>query len=286
MSIRRRSVVALGLAALASPSLRAQGGWPTKPVRIVVPFAPGGTTDILARALAPELAKAFGQTFIVENKAGAGGNVGADLVAKSPPDGYTLLMGTVGTQAINPSLYPKMPYDAIKDFVPITLVAGVPNVLVMNPAKARRPGSPTCARLIAYAQRASRQAQHGVERQRHLDPPLGRAVQDDDRDLHGPLPVQGLGAGAARPDRRHDGPDVRQPALGAATDQVRQADGARRDQRERSAALPDVPTIAEAGPVKGFEASRGSACWRRPGRRPTSSSACSRKRRRRSPRRR
>ena len=105
-------------------------------MRIVVPFAPGGTTDILARALAPELGKAFGQTFIVENKPGAGGNIGADLVAKSPPDGYTLLMGTVGTQSINPSLYPKMPYDAVKDFAPITLVAGVPNVLVINPAKA------------------------------------------------------------------------------------------------------------------------------------------------------
>jgi len=93
MSLRRRSLVALGLAVAASPWARAQGAWPTKPVRIVVPFSPGGTTDILARALAPELAKAFGQSFIVENKAGAGGNLGADLVAKSAPDGYTLLMG-------------------------------------------------------------------------------------------------------------------------------------------------------------------------------------------------
>src|SRR5689334_1513726 len=104
MSVRRRSFVVLGVAALAAPSLRAQAAWPTRPVRIVVPFAPGGTTDILARALAPELGKAFGHNFVVENKAGAGGNVGADLVAKSPADGYTLLMGTVGTQAINPSL--------------------------------------------------------------------------------------------------------------------------------------------------------------------------------------
>ena len=100
MLLRRRSLVCLGLSALV-PGSRAQGAWPTKPVRIVVPFAPGGTTDILARALAPELGKAFGQTFMVENKPGAGGNIGADLVAKSPPDGYTLLMGTVGTQAIN-----------------------------------------------------------------------------------------------------------------------------------------------------------------------------------------
>ena len=103
MSLRRRSLVGLGARRVAAPpGLRAQGAWPNKPVRIVVPFAAGGTTDILARALAPELSKAFGQTFIIENKAGAGGNLGADLVAKSPPDGYTLLMGTVGTQSINP----------------------------------------------------------------------------------------------------------------------------------------------------------------------------------------
>jgi tripartite-type tricarboxylate transporter receptor subunit TctC len=120
-------------------------------VRIVVPFAPGGTTDILARALAPELGKAFGQTFIIENKPGAGGNTGADLVAKSPPDGYTLLMGTVGTQAINPALYPKMPYDAVKDFMPITLFAGVPNVLVINPAKAAAYKITDVKSLIAYA---------------------------------------------------------------------------------------------------------------------------------------
>ena len=134
----RAALLAFALAALA-PLGFAQGaaGWPNKPVRIVVPFAPGGTTDILARALAPELSKAFGQTFVIENKPGAGGNTGADLVAKSPPDGYTLLMGTVGTQSINPSLYPKMPYDAVKDFAPITLFAGVPNVLVINPAKAQ-----------------------------------------------------------------------------------------------------------------------------------------------------
>ena len=115
-----------------------QPAWPAKPVKIVVPFAPGGTTDILARAMAPELSKAFGQSFIVENRAGAGGNLGSDIVAKSAPDGYTILMGTVGTHGINVALYEKMPFDPVKDFVPITLIAGVPNVMVMNADKAKQ----------------------------------------------------------------------------------------------------------------------------------------------------
>ena len=128
-----------------------QPAWPIKPVKIIVPFAPGGTTDLLARAMAPELSKAFGQTFIVENKAGAGGNVGADAVAKSPADGYTLLMGTVGTHGINVALYDKMPFDPVKDFAPITLVAGVPNVMVMNADKAKALNINTVADFIKVA---------------------------------------------------------------------------------------------------------------------------------------
>jgi tripartite-type tricarboxylate transporter receptor subunit TctC len=135
------SLTLAGLANLAlAPAAWAQNAWPTKPVRIVVPFAPGGTTDILARAVAPELSKAFGQQFIIDNRAGAGGNVGADIVAKAAPDGYTLLMGTVGTHGINRALYPKMPFDPIKDFAPITMVAAVPNVMEMNAEKARALG--------------------------------------------------------------------------------------------------------------------------------------------------
>ncbi len=114
----------------------AQGaaGYPSKPIKIVVPFPPGGATDILARAVGAELQKAWGQTVLIENKGGGGGNTGTDMVAKAAPDGYTLVMGTVGTHAINMSLYAKMPYDAVKDFEPITLVAGVPNLLVVHPS--------------------------------------------------------------------------------------------------------------------------------------------------------
>jgi tripartite-type tricarboxylate transporter receptor subunit TctC len=149
---RRQLLLAAASAPFALPSGQAFAqGWPGKPVRIVVPFAPGGTTDVLARALAPELQKAFGQPFVVENKAGAGGNMGAAEVAKSTPDGHTLLMGTVGTHAINAALYPSLPFDPVKDFSPITLVANVPNVLVMNPAKAHAAKINSVADLVRYA---------------------------------------------------------------------------------------------------------------------------------------
>lgn len=125
------SLLGMAVMALASASASADT-YPSKPIKIVVPFAAGGTTDLLARAVGAELQKSMGQSVIVDNRPGAGGNVGADIVAKSAPDGYTLLMGTVGTHAINQSLYPKMPFDPIKDFAPVTLVAAVPNVLVVN----------------------------------------------------------------------------------------------------------------------------------------------------------
>jgi len=121
------------LTGLPSSAVAAQ--WPEKPVRLIVPFAPGGNTDVVARLIAPELGKAIGQTVVVENKPGASGNIGADQVAKSEADGYTLLVGTIGTQAINPSVYKNIPYDTLKDFAPITLIATVPNVLVVNAAE-------------------------------------------------------------------------------------------------------------------------------------------------------
>ena len=152
---RRRALntlaAALALTLGAAGMAQAQNHWPAKPVRIVVPFAAGGTTDILARAIAPELGKALGQQFIVDNRGGAGGNIGADLVAKSAGDGYTLLMGTVGTHGINRALYQQLPYDPIKDFAPITLVASVPNVMVMNADKARQLGIANVQDFIRYA---------------------------------------------------------------------------------------------------------------------------------------
>ena len=127
----------LGACALAAGALLAAGAqaqpYPNHPVRFVVPYPPGGPLDVIARALGDKMKDGLGQPVLIDNKPGAGGNLGADFVAKSPADGYTIVMGAVATHAINPALYAKMPYDPLKDFTPITLVASVPNVLVLNP---------------------------------------------------------------------------------------------------------------------------------------------------------
>ena len=121
------------LLSLAAASACAQGAWPTRPVTLVVPFPPGGGTDTGARIVAEQLSKKWGQPVLVDNKGGAAGQIGADVVAKARPDGYTILMGNIGTQAINPSLYPKMTYDPDKAFAPIALVAELPLAMMVNP---------------------------------------------------------------------------------------------------------------------------------------------------------
>ncbi|WP_260986159.1 tripartite tricarboxylate transporter substrate binding protein [Bordetella genomosp. 13] len=122
----------------AAPSAHAAAagaaGFPDHPVRLIVPFPPGGGTDILARPLAQKLSEQWGQPVVVENRAGAGGNIGTDVAARAPADGYTLVLGTVGTHAINQSLYANLPYDAVRDFAAITIVANTPNILVVNPS--------------------------------------------------------------------------------------------------------------------------------------------------------
>jgi len=120
--------------AIATPYASAQSGYPSRQVTIVVGFSAGGSTDIVARLLAEELRKSTGQPVVIDNRPGAAGNIGAMIVARAKPDGYTLLMGSVGPLAINPSLYDSMPYDNLRDFTPISLVVHVPNMLVVNPA--------------------------------------------------------------------------------------------------------------------------------------------------------
>jgi tripartite-type tricarboxylate transporter receptor subunit TctC len=141
------SLAAAGALALVPFAAQAQAAFPSKALTIVVPFSAGGTTDILARVVGQTMSKDLGQPVIIDNRAGAGGNIGAQMVARAAPDGYTLLMGTVGTHAINQSLYKKMPFDPIKDFAPLTRVALVPNLLVANPGQPYK----NVKELIAYA---------------------------------------------------------------------------------------------------------------------------------------
>lgn len=232
-----------------------QPAWPVKPVKIVVPFAPGGTTDILARAMAPELSKAFGQTFIVENKAGAGGNLGADIVAKSAADGYTILMGTVGTHGINVALYDKMPFDPVKDFAPITLIAGVPNVMVMNAEKAKQLNINSVADFIKVAKASPgklNMASSGNGTSIHLAGELFKSMSSTYL-VHFPY----RGSGPALLDLVGGTMDVMFDNLPSALPHIKSGKlkALAVTSSQRSAVLPDVPTVEEAGNLKGFDAS-------------------------------
>ena len=245
-------LIATGLIATQAYS---QTAWPAKPVKIIVPFAPGGTTDLLARAMAPELSKAFGQSFIVENKAGAGGNVGADAVAKAPADGYTLLMGTVGTHGINVALYDKMPFDPVKDFAPVTLVAGVPNVMVMNTEKAKALGINTVADFVKYAKAHPgklNMASSGNGTSIHLAGELFKSMSGTYL-VHFPY----RGSGPALLDMVGGTMDVMFDNLPSALPQIKagKLKALAVTSAQRSVVLPDVPTIEEAGKLKGFDAS-------------------------------
>lgn len=263
--IRRRtltSTAALTALALATgvallPKAHAQAAWPNKPVRIVVPFAPGGTTDILARALVPDLSAAFGQQFVVDNRAGAGGNVGADIVAKAPADGYTLLMGTVGTHGINRALYARLPFDPIKDFVPITLVAAVPNVMVMNADKAKALGIANVQDFIRVAKASPgklNMASSGNGTSIHLAGELFKSMTGTFM-VH--LPYRG--SGPALMDMVAGNADVMFDNLPSSMALIKagKLTALAVTSATRSGALPEVPTIEQAGgpTLKGYEAS-------------------------------
>ncbi len=255
-NIRRSTLLVMVTTALilALP-VAAQSNWPIRPVKIVVPFAPGGTTDILARAVAPELSRALGQPFIVENRAGAGGNLGADVVAKSPADGYTILMGTVGTHGINKALYDKMPFDPVKDFAPITLVAGVPNVMIMNTEKARSLGINNVADFVRVAKASPgkfNMASSGNGTSIHLAGELFKSMSGTFM-LHFPY----RGSGPALLDMLAGNMDVMFDNLPSSMPHIKSGKlkALAVTSAQRSAVLPDVPTIEEAGKLKGYEAS-------------------------------
>ena len=258
--LRRQALTRLASLALASTlplalPAAAQSAWPNKPVKIVVPFAPGGTTDILARAIAPDLSRAFGQQFVIENKGGAGGNLGAEQVAKSAGDGYTLLMGTVGTHGINRALYPRLPYDPFKDFVPITMVAGVPNVMVVNADFAAANKINNVKDFIAHAKANPgrlNMASSGNGTSIHLAGELFKSMTGT---FMTHIPYRG--SGPALLDLAGGNMQVMFDNLPSAMQLIKagKLKALAVTSAQRSAALPDVPTVEEAGQLKGFEAS-------------------------------
>jgi tripartite-type tricarboxylate transporter receptor subunit TctC len=243
----QRAALAVLLAVCAS------GAWaqayPTRPIRLVVPFPAGGTTDILAREVGQRLSVTLGQPVVIDNRPGAAGNIGTELAARSAPDGYTLLMCTVNTHAINPNLYAKLPYDHVKDFAPVILVAGVPNVLEVTPALPVN----SVADLIKLAKEKPGQinfASSGSGTSIHLSGELFKTMAGVDM-THVPY----KGSAPAITDLMGGQVQVMFDNLPSSLQQIKA--GKLRaiavTSAKRAPALPDVPTIAESG-LPGFEA--------------------------------
>jgi tripartite-type tricarboxylate transporter receptor subunit TctC len=239
----QRRLLLQGLGATALPAL-AQA----RPIRLVVPYPPGGPLDIVARALADKVKDALGPV-IVENKAGAGGNLGADAVAKSAPDGSTIVMGAVATHAINPWLYARLPYDPIRDFTPITGVAQVPNVLVMNPDTAAKLGIRRVADLVAYAKQNPGRLNYGSGGNGSAGHLAGEMFKAQAGVFMVHIPYAGgnpaqLGLLSGQVDLNFDNLAAASANIKAGKLKALAVTTAR-----RSTAMPDVPTIAETGPA-------------------------------------
>ena len=245
-SLQRFFLGALAFAAITCASAQP---YPNKPIRLVVPFPPAGTTDILAREVGQRLSQVLGQSVVIDNRPGAGGNIGSDIVAKSAPDGYTLLMGTVGTHAINPGLYSKMPYDHIKDFAPVILVARVPNILEVTPSLPVH----SVSDLIKLAKEKPGQinfASSGSGTSIHLSGELFKTMAGVDM-VHVPY----KGSAPALQDLMAGQVQLMFDNLPSSLGQIKA--GKLRPiavtSAQRAPALPDIPTIAESG-LPGFEA--------------------------------
>ena len=241
-----RSVMALTLLPVAAALAQAQI-YPAKPVRMIVPFAAGGGTDIVARTMAPKLSEVFGQSFVVENRAGANANIGMDLAAKSPADGYTLSF-TSSSLAINPSLYKKLTYDPVKDFAPITLATLIPFILVTHPSVPVN----TLRQLVTFAAAQPRQlsyASSGAGNATHLSMALFERMAKLEL-VH--VPYKGTGQGIIDLMGGHV-----QLMFGSSPSTMPQVRAGKLrllaiSSAKRSAVLPNTPTVAESG-VAGYE---------------------------------
>ena len=241
----------LALTATAAPAASPADTYPSRIVKMIVPFPAGGTTDIFARYIGDRLAKAFGHNFVIDNRGGAGGNIGSDAVAKADPDGYTLLVGTVGTHAINSSLYTRMTFDPVRDFAPVAFLAGVPNIMEVNPKNVK---ATTVQEFIAEAKAAPKKlsfASSGNGTSIHLSGEMFKQMTGVEL-VHVPY----RGSAPAVNDLIAGQVDVMFDNLPSSIEQVRGGNlrAIAVTSAKRSAALPDVPTIAESG-LPGFDAS-------------------------------
>ena len=246
MSLTRRHLLNATLLALSVPAVHAQE-WPTQPIKLIVPFAAGGGVDILARSLSQRMSTKLGQQMIVDNRTGAGGNVGVVAAAKAPADGYTLVMTTTGTHAINPGLYKSLPYDPIKDFAPISLVASVPNLLVVHPSVPAK----DVKELIALAKNGPKElsfASFGNGTSNHLSGEMFKSIAKV-KALHVPYKsatqaVTDLMAGQT--DFAFVNAPLALPYVQAGKLRALAVTGAK-----RSPSMPEFPSMAEAG-LPGF----------------------------------
>ncbi|MEO8506981.1 MAG: tripartite tricarboxylate transporter substrate binding protein [Betaproteobacteria bacterium] len=243
------------LALLLAPALVQAQAWPTKPVKLVVPFPAGGGTDAFARPLAAYLSQQMGQQFIIDNRGGAGGTIGADIVAKSPPDGYTFLVGAVH-HTIAVSVYASLPYSLEKDLMPVTMVAIVPNVVVLHPKVPIN----SITELIAYAKANPNKlnyASAGNGTSHHLAPELFKSMTGVQLN-HVPY----KGAGPAMQDLVAGQVDLMFDGMGSSAPQIRggKLKPLAVTTATRSPAFPDVPTMREAG-VPGYEVTTWYALW-------------------------
>jgi len=241
---------ALGLLAggISAPTpAHAQSDYPTRPVTLVVPFPAGGSTDLVARLIAARMVSELGQQIVIDNRGGAGGNIGSAVVAKANPDGYTILMGTVATHALNPALYKKMPYDAVKDFTPISLLALIPNVLVVTPNFPAKNVKELIEMVKAKPGEYS-YASSGNGTPLHLSGELFKKMAGVDM-IHVPY----KGAGPALVDVMAGHVPIMFDNLPPSLEQIRAGKlrGLAVTTKERVPSLPDVPTIAETLP--GYE---------------------------------
>jgi tripartite-type tricarboxylate transporter receptor subunit TctC len=241
-------VLIIGTIFFLNASVSFGQAYPNRPIKLIVPFAPGGGTDIIARAITPRLSEALGQQVIVDNRPGAGTIIGAEKAARSAPDGYTLFMGISGTMAINPSLYSKFPYDPVKDFSPIVMVGIGPNILVVHPSLPVK----SVKELIAYAKANPNKlsyASSGTGGAPHLAGELFKSMAELDI-VHVPY----KGAGPATIDLLGGSVQLMFAGMGAALPHIKA--GKLRPlavaDSKRSKILPDVPAMSEF--LKGFEA--------------------------------